>query len=54
MVADYYCACTKKKCDGECRKLHLFRKRPYFKSLDWDEVCPAAYRKDRNGNQRTR
>lgn len=34
------CACNGKKCDGECRKEHLHRKR------DWADRCPAAYDKE--------
>lgn len=51
-MVDYYCACTKTKCDGKCRKLHLFRERKHFKSLGWDEICPAAYKKDKRNGQR--
>lgn len=53
-MIDYYCSCDKKKCTGECRELHLFRDRPHFKSLEWVEICPAAYKKDRhNDNKRS-
>ena len=50
-MIDFYCGCDKKKCKGECRELHLFRKRPHFKLLEWDEVCPAAYRKEKRNER---
>jgi hypothetical protein len=48
---DLYCACDKKKCKGECRKLHLHRRRPSFVEAEWDEICPAAYRKTKNDHK---
>lgn len=50
-MIDYYCSCDKKKCKGECRELHLFRDRPHFKSLEWDEICPATYRKEKRNER---
>ena len=45
-MKEYYCACTKTKCEGICRKLHLFRKRKSYE-LDGKAQCVAAYVKEK-------